>query len=276
MSLTLSRGDAVAVLVGIGYRNITDKKWNNEKLAKQLANLKNEDAIAPDLELDDQDADMTLRDVLAAIEDETEIHVTDNGKAPELPAADGGVLTPMDEDIGQEVDAVDDESDVPVDEEDDGTMVGEKEEAEDAKAADDAAVVKAEAKAVKAKAKQEEKAAKAAVRTASREAKAKEKADEKEVKAKARADKKAEKDEAAAEKKADKKLSLIDAAAKVLEEEGRPMKCAEMIELAKKKNYWMPGKGKTPVATLVASIGTSIKNEKGRFKKTDKATYDLV
>ncbi len=153
MSLHLSRGDAVAVLVGIGYRNITKKKWDNEKLAKQLANLKNEDAIAPDLELDDQDADMTLRDVLSAIEDEIEIYVTDNGRAPELPAADGSVLTPME--------------DADLDDDDDGTMVGEEEAAEDAKAADDAAVVKAEAKA--AKAKQEQKEGKVKAKTKAKE-----------------------------------------------------------------------------------------------------------
>jgi hypothetical protein len=58
-----------------------------------------------------------------------------------------------------------------------------------------------------------------------------------------------------------KKLSAIDAAAKVLTEEGRPMNCQEMIDAMAAKGYWQSPGGKTPAATLYSSI---LREQKGR------------
>src|SRR5688500_17633555 len=49
-----------------------------------------------------------------------------------------------------------------------------------------------------------------------------------------------------------KKLSALDAAAKVLGEEGRAMTSQEMIEAMAAKGYWSSPAGKTPSATLYA------------------------
>ncbi len=51
-----------------------------------------------------------------------------------------------------------------------------------------------------------------------------------------------------------KKTSCLDAAAKVLAEEGRPMTCQEMIEAMAAKGYWTSPGGKTPSATLYSAI----------------------
>lgn len=50
------------------------------------------------------------------------------------------------------------------------------------------------------------------------------------------------------------KTSLLDAAARVLEAEDRPMGCHEIVEAAIEQNFWKPGSGKTPANTLYSSI----------------------
>ena len=75
------------------------------------------------------------------------------------------------------------------------------------------------------------------------------------------------------------RLSALDAAARVLEEAGRSMTCAEMITAMAAKGYWTSPGGKTPAATLYSAIlrelqtkpGTSrfIKTERGKFARTD-------
>jgi HB1, ASXL, restriction endonuclease HTH domain len=74
------------------------------------------------------------------------------------------------------------------------------------------------------------------------------------------------------------KLSALDAAAKVLQEAGRPMSCQEMITAMADKGYWSSPGGKTPAATLYSAIlrelqtkpGTSrfVKTERGKFGRT--------
>jgi len=69
--------------------------------------------------------------------------------------------------------------------------------------------------------------------------------------------------------KAEGKMSALDAAAKVLAEEGRPMSAKELIEAMAVKGYWTSPGGKTPEATLSAALGNEI-NKKGdasRFAK---------
>jgi preprotein translocase subunit YajC len=52
----------------------------------------------------------------------------------------------------------------------------------------------------------------------------------------------------------EKKLSALDAAAKVLAEEGRPMTCKEMIAAMTAKGYWTSPGGQTPDATLYTAV----------------------
>ncbi|HTU92506.1 MAG TPA: winged helix-turn-helix domain-containing protein, partial [Gemmataceae bacterium] len=77
--------------------------------------------------------------------------------------------------------------------------------------------------------------------------------------------------------KAEGKMSALDAAAKVLAEEGRPMTAKELIEAMTAKRYWTSPGGKTPEATLSAALGTEI-NKKGdasRFAKPVPGKFTL-
>jgi hypothetical protein len=51
-----------------------------------------------------------------------------------------------------------------------------------------------------------------------------------------------------------KRVSAIDAAAKVLGENGQPMNCKEMIDAMAAKAYWTTPGGKTPSATLYTAV----------------------
>jgi hypothetical protein len=68
----------------------------------------------------------------------------------------------------------------------------------------------------------------------------------------------------------EKKPSALDAAAKVLAEEGRPMTTKEMIGAMAIKGYWTSPGGKTPDATLYSAILREIttKGEQSRFVKS--------
>lgn len=79
----------------------------------------------------------------------------------------------------------------------------------------------------------------------------------------------------AAPAKLAEKLSAIDAAAQVLAREGRPMTTKEMIESMATKGLWTSPAGKTPHATLYASILRELKVKKGqaRFKKTERGKF---
>lgn len=72
-----------------------------------------------------------------------------------------------------------------------------------------------------------------------------------------------------------KYLSLINAAAAVLERSREPLNCIKLVELAKAKNLWKPGEGKTPEQTLYSAIMREIANkgEAAHFKKTDFRGY---
>ena len=67
----------------------------------------------------------------------------------------------------------------------------------------------------------------------------------------------------------EKKLSLVNAAAAVLERSDEAMTVKEMIEKAKAAGLWSPGTAKTPEQTLYSSILREIKTkgESARFKK---------
>ncbi len=72
-----------------------------------------------------------------------------------------------------------------------------------------------------------------------------------------------------------KQLSALDAAAKVLGETGKAMNCQELIEVMAAQGYWKSPAGKTPSATLYASLIKEIatKGKESRFQKTDRGTF---
>lgn len=72
------------------------------------------------------------------------------------------------------------------------------------------------------------------------------------------------------------KLGGLDAVARVLAEEGRAMRPAEMVELAIQREYWATG-GKTPGATIHSAIIREIrsKGDKARFVKTAAGVFGL-
>ncbi len=72
-----------------------------------------------------------------------------------------------------------------------------------------------------------------------------------------------------------KNLSALDAAAKVLVEQGKPLNCQEMIDEMSRKKYWTSAKGLTPHSTLYAAIlrEIKVKGKDGRFQKTERGKF---
>jgi HB1, ASXL, restriction endonuclease HTH domain len=72
-----------------------------------------------------------------------------------------------------------------------------------------------------------------------------------------------------------KKVSALDAAAKVLVEQGKPLNCQEMIDEMSRKKYWTSAKGLTPHATLYAAIlrEIKVKGKDARFQKTERGKF---
>ena len=72
-----------------------------------------------------------------------------------------------------------------------------------------------------------------------------------------------------------RKMSALDAAAKVLGEQGKPMNCQELIDEMSRKNYWTSPNGATPQATLYAAMAREIKTKgkDARFVKTDRGKF---
>jgi hypothetical protein len=73
----------------------------------------------------------------------------------------------------------------------------------------------------------------------------------------------------------EKKVSALDAAAKVLAEEGRPMTCKELIEAMAARGYWTSPGGRAPEATLYSALLREIatKGNGSRFQKTDRGKF---
>jgi hypothetical protein len=78
--------------------------------------------------------------------------------------------------------------------------------------------------------------------------------------------------------KGERKPSALDAAARVLGENGQPMASKEMIEAMAQKGYWKSPGGKTPHATLYAAILREIqqKGKDARFKKVERGKFALA
>jgi len=75
-----------------------------------------------------------------------------------------------------------------------------------------------------------------------------------------------------------KKLGCLDAAAKVLGENGQAMNCKEMIDAMAAKGYWTSPGGKTPHATLYSAIAREIttKGQESRFLKSERGKFALA
>ncbi len=72
-------------------------------------------------------------------------------------------------------------------------------------------------------------------------------------------------------------MSQLAAAERVLAEAGEPLNCQQMVEAMTAKRYWKSPGGKTPHATLYASILRDLKKGKdARFKKTDRGQFTLA
>jgi hypothetical protein len=75
-----------------------------------------------------------------------------------------------------------------------------------------------------------------------------------------------------------KKLSQIAAAEQVLADAGKPMTCGEMIEAMTAKGLWASPAGKTPAATLCASILRLIKahGKDAKFQKVARGQFTIA
>jgi hypothetical protein len=75
----------------------------------------------------------------------------------------------------------------------------------------------------------------------------------------------------------EKKVSALDAAARVLAEENRPMTCQEMIDTMAAKGYWVSPGGATPAATVYSAIlrEMTTKGAAARFIKTERGKFAL-
>jgi len=82
---------------------------------------------------------------------------------------------------------------------------------------------------------------------------------------------------ARAPKRTEKKLSQMDAAVRVLTAQKEPMTCKAMVEAMAKKKLWKSPGGKTPEATLYASILRHIRQhgKQSKFKKVDRGLFAL-
>jgi hypothetical protein len=73
-----------------------------------------------------------------------------------------------------------------------------------------------------------------------------------------------------------KKPSGLDAAAQVLKDAGKPMRCKDMVDTMLANGLWKTD-GKTPAATIYAAILREIqtKGSEARFKKTDRGLFTI-
>ena len=72
-----------------------------------------------------------------------------------------------------------------------------------------------------------------------------------------------------------KRLTALDAAARVLAENGKAMSCGELIAAMAAKGYWTSPAGKTPSSTLYAAMAREIKvkGATARFRKTERGMF---
>jgi len=75
----------------------------------------------------------------------------------------------------------------------------------------------------------------------------------------------------------EKKLTMLDAAAKVLETATAPMTVKEILAAMEESGLWKPGKGLTPANSLVAAIGIETRRKPNpRFRKTAPGKFEYT
>ena len=81
----------------------------------------------------------------------------------------------------------------------------------------------------------------------------------------------------ATKQKTSQSLSLLEAAAKVLERADEPMNCKAIIEAAAEQKLWSSPSGKTPHNTLYSALLREIntKGEDARFEKVERGLFRL-
>ena len=73
------------------------------------------------------------------------------------------------------------------------------------------------------------------------------------------------------------KMSQIQAAMAVLKKARKPMGCKEMVEAMEAQGLWSTPGGKTPHATLYASILRDVaRGDEARFAKVDRGQFKLA
>lgn len=73
------------------------------------------------------------------------------------------------------------------------------------------------------------------------------------------------------------KMSQLSAAIAVLKKARKPMSCKAMVEAMEAQKLWTSPGGKTPHATLYASILRDIaRGDDARFKKVDRGQFTLA
>lgn len=74
------------------------------------------------------------------------------------------------------------------------------------------------------------------------------------------------------------KMSQMAAAERVMAEAGEPLNCNAMVEAMSAKGYWTSPGGKTPAATLYASLLRHIQKhgKAAKFIKTDRGLFALA
>jgi hypothetical protein len=91
-------------------------------------------------------------------------------------------------------------------------------------------------------------------------------------------DKKAPTASAKSKEPAGKKMSALDAAAQILAGSKEPLTCPELIEKMQAEGLWTTTSGKTPVATLNASLHRELKlkGDASRFAKAERGKFKFA
>jgi hypothetical protein len=73
-----------------------------------------------------------------------------------------------------------------------------------------------------------------------------------------------------------RRVSALDAAARVLQVEGKPMRCKDLIAAMSERGLWSSPNGKTPEATLYSAILREIatRGAQARFRKVERGQFE--
>lgn len=72
------------------------------------------------------------------------------------------------------------------------------------------------------------------------------------------------------------RLSMLDAAEKVLRRARRPLACREIVDQMKSQGLWASPRGKTPVQTLRAALKRDIESDEPRFVRVSRGKFGVA